>query len=69
MGFHKRQIPDLKDLVLLREKLSNDEEFLQRVLGRRADAYVGPSDSIEYIEKIYESVKNSRKRADLLQDK
>jgi len=51
MGFNKRYIPELEQLKKIKESCSSNEEFLRKVIGK-ADALMGPVDSMEYLDKI-----------------
>lgn len=60
MSFNKKYLPDLPDLVKIRENYSTDEEFLDLYF-RKVDAVVGPSDSFDYIKKMRERIENEQK--------
>lgn len=60
MSFNKKYLPDLQDLIKIREKYSTDEEFLDSYF-RKVDAVIGPADSFEYIKKMRERVENGQK--------
>jgi hypothetical protein len=48
---HKRYLPELEDLVRLRESTNNDKEFIKRI-HKGADILLGSEESMDYIEKI-----------------
>ena len=56
MGFNKRYIPSLDKLIEKREEYQSDKDFLKAVVGK-SDALIGPQDSIEYLDSIYEKIK------------
>ena len=60
MSFHKRHIPDFEDLIKIYEESKNDKEFLDKVVGK-ADALIGSTESMEFIEKIEEKVYPKKK--------
>lgn len=51
MGFHKRLVPELKELLEIHQRCSDDLEFLKRVVGK-AEVLMGSKESLEYIAKI-----------------
>lgn len=59
MSFNKRYIPNLPDLIKMREKHSSDEEFILFIdnLNRKADALLGSSESFEYLREMREKIK------------
>jgi hypothetical protein len=56
MGFNTRRLPELKDLIKIRENYNSDKEFLEAYVGK-SDAIIGPVDSSEYLEKLSKRVK------------
>lgn len=56
MGFNKRYIPELKVLIERRKSYNSDEEFLNSVVGK-SDALIGPVESMEYLDSLYEKIK------------
>ena len=56
MGFNKRYIPSLDKLIEKREEYQSDKDFLKAVVGK-SDALIGPQDSMEYLDSIYEKIK------------
>lgn len=61
MGFNTRRLPELKDLIKIRERYNSDEEFLNSYVGK-SDAIIGPVDSSDYLEKLAKRVKKDGKR-------
>ena len=61
MGFNTRRLPELKDLIKIRENYNSDKEFLDSYVGK-ADAVIGPVDSSDYLEKLSKQVKKDEKR-------
>jgi hypothetical protein len=59
MGFNKRFIPDLSSLKKSREEFSSDEEFLKVYL-YGSEALIGPTESIQYLKEIEESLYDKR---------
>ena len=59
MSFNKKYLPELPELIKIRENYSSDAEFLENYL-RKVDALVGPQESFEYLEKIKERVENEK---------
>ena len=51
MSFNKKYLPELPELIKVRESYSSDEEFLE-VYFRKVDAVFGSQDSFDYIQKI-----------------
>ncbi len=61
MGFHKRHIPSIEKLKEIRTSCSNDEEFLDKIWGK-ADAFIGSSESIRYLDEVYEELKKQKEK-------
>ena len=61
MGFNTRRLPELKELIKIRENYNSDKEFLESYVGK-ADAVIGPVDSSNYLEKIAKKIKKDAKR-------
>jgi hypothetical protein len=61
MGFNTRRLPELKELMKIRENYNSDKEFLESYVGK-SDAIVGPVDSSEYLEKLAKRVKKDANR-------
>ena len=59
MGFNKRYIPDLETLKERRKEYTNDEDFLNSVVGK-SDALIGPVDSMSFLDEIYEKIKKNK---------
>ena len=59
MSFNKKYLPELSELIKIRENYSSDAEFLENYL-RKVDALMGPQESFEYLEKIKERVENEK---------
>jgi hypothetical protein len=51
MSFNKKYLPDLPELIKVRETYSSDEEFLD-IYFRKADAILGPQESFDYIHEM-----------------
>jgi hypothetical protein len=60
MSFHKRHIPEIKDLMRIYEECADDKTFLDKVIGK-ADAVTGSLESMDFIEKIEEKVYPKKK--------
>ena len=58
MSFNKKYLPDLSDLIKIRESYSSDEEFLDSYL-RKVDAIMGSQESFRYLEEIKKRVKDN----------
>jgi hypothetical protein len=56
MGFNTRRLPELKELIKIRENYNSDKEFIESYVGK-ADAVIGPVDSSDYLEKLAKKVK------------
>lgn len=56
MGFNKRYLPELEELKKTHERFSDDKEFIKFIVGK-SEALIGPSDSIQYLDEIYEKTK------------
>jgi hypothetical protein len=61
MSFNKKYLPDLPDLIKIRESYSSDEEFLDSYL-RKVDAIMGSQESFLYLEEIKKRVKDNEQR-------
>jgi hypothetical protein len=61
MGFNIRHLPELKELIKIREKHNSDEEFLDSYIGK-SDSVIGPVDSSEYLEKLSKQVNRDENR-------
>ena len=58
MSFNKKYLPDLPDLIKIRESYSSDEEFLDSYL-RKVDVIMGSQESFRYLEEIKKRVKDN----------
>ena len=63
MSFNKRYLPEMKDLVKMRERYSSDKEFLDFIEGylRNADAVMGSPESFDYIKEMKERTEGEQK--------
>jgi hypothetical protein len=57
MGFNKRYIQELSVLERRRKEYNSDEEFFKAVVGN-AEALIGPKESMDYLDSIYEKIKS-----------
>ena len=55
MSFHRRHIPDIDRLKEIYDQCANDEEFLDRVIGR-AEAISGSTESMDFLTSIQNKV-------------
>ena len=58
MSFNKKYLPELPELIKVRESYSSDEEFLDRYF-RKVDAILGSQESFEYIQKMRKKVEEN----------
>lgn len=58
MSFNKKYLPELPEMIKLRESYSSDEEFLDFFL-RKVDAIMGSQESFLYLEEIKKRVKDN----------
>ena len=58
MSFNKRYLPELPDLIKIRESYSSDQEFLDVFL-RKVDAVMGSEESFRYLDEIKKRVKDN----------
>ena len=58
MSFNKKYLPELPDLIKIRESYSSDEEFLDVFL-RKVDAVMGSEESFRYLDEIKKRVKDN----------
>ena len=61
MSFNKKYLPELPELIKVRESYSSDEEFLE-VYFRKVDAILGSSESFEYIQKMRERIEENEQQ-------
>jgi hypothetical protein len=64
MGFNLRHLPELEVLLERRKKYETDEDFLRAVVGK-SDSIAGPNKSVEYLDSIYEKIKNKEKKEEI----
>jgi hypothetical protein len=55
MSFNRRFLPELSELVKLREALGSDSDFIKRIVGK-SDVIMGPSDSMTFVSEIRKKV-------------
>lgn len=58
MSFNKKYLPELPNLIKIRESYSSDEEFLDVFL-RKVDAVMGSEESFRYLDEIKKRVKDN----------
>ena len=58
MGFNKRYLPELDQLVDFLNT-HGSYEFYNRFV-KKTDAFIGPSDSVEFIDKFLESYETEK---------
>ncbi len=56
MGFNKKYIPSLEDLMKIREGMNDDDRFLDTYL-YKPDALIGSSESLDYLKQLSEKKK------------
>ena len=61
MGFNKRYIQKIELLKERRKDYNSDEEFLDAVVGK-SDALIGPKESMDYLDSLYEKIKSNGER-------
>lgn len=61
MSFNKKYLPELNDLIKIRENYSSDEEFLDQYF-RKVDAVIGSTDSFNYIKDMRKKVEENEKK-------
>jgi hypothetical protein len=61
MSFNKKYLPDLSDLIKVRETYSSDEEFLD-IYFRKTDAILGSRESFDYIHEMRKRVEKNEKK-------
>jgi len=59
MGFNKKYLPEIKDLISIREKMNSDVEFLKMYL-YSPDAILGSFESMEFLKDV-ELLQNNKK--------
>jgi len=55
MGFNKRYLPELEVLRERRSNYKTNEDFYYATVGK-ADALIGPSESIKFLDEIYKEI-------------
>lgn len=58
MGFHRRTLPPLDELISIRERISNDQEFM-KLYWYKPDALTGPEESMSYMKQLIENEKRN----------
>lgn len=58
MSFNKKYLPELPEMIKIRESYSSDEEFLDVFL-RKVDAVMGSEESFRYLDEIKKRVKDN----------
>ena len=61
MSFNKKYLPELPELIKVRETYSSDEEFLDRYF-RKVDAILGSQESFDYIQEMRKKVEENEQR-------
>ena len=61
MSFNKKYLPELSELIKVRETYSSDEEFLD-IYFRKADAILGSQESFDYIQEMRKRVEENEQR-------
>ena len=61
MSFNKKYLPELPNLIKMREKHISDEEFILFIddLNKKADALLGSQESFEYLREMREKIKDN----------
>jgi hypothetical protein len=61
MGFNKKYLPELPDLVKKRENCESDEEFIDFIDNyfRKADVLMGSPDSFKYISETRKKIEEN----------
>ena len=61
MSFNKKYLPELSELIKVRETYSSDEEFLD-IYFRKTDAILGSQESFDYIQEMRKRVEENEQR-------
>ena len=61
MSFNNKYLPELSELIKVRETYSSDEEFLD-IYFRKADAILGSQESFDYIQEMRKKVEENEQR-------
>lgn len=56
MGFTKRVLPEIEELMEIHRLASSDEEFISKVVGK-CDGIYGSIESVTYLNHIYENLR------------
>ena len=61
MSFNKKYLPELPNLIKMREKHASDEEFILFIddLNKKTDALLGSQESFEYLREMREKIKDN----------
>ena len=60
MSFNKRILPDLDNLMKIREEIGNDRQFIKQIIGK-SDCLMGSRESLNFIEEIEKSLEDIKK--------
>jgi hypothetical protein len=60
MGFHRRTLPPVDELVLIREKMADDQKFMN-LYWHKPDAITGPEESMSYMKQLIQNEKRNYK--------
>lgn len=58
MGFHRRTLPPLKELILIRERMADDQRFM-KLYWHKPDALTGPEESMSYMKQLIQNEKRN----------
>ncbi len=53
-------MPDLDNLMKIREEIGNDRQFLKQIIGK-SDCLMGSRESLNFIEEIEKSLEDIKK--------
>lgn len=56
MGFTKRVLPEIEELMEIHRLSSSDKEFISKVVGK-CDGIYGSVESVTYLNNIYENLR------------
>jgi hypothetical protein len=57
MGFNKKYLPPVADLIKIRERMASDERFLD-IYFYKPDAIIGSTESVEYLDDLSKQIQN-----------
>lgn len=57
MGFNKKYLPPVADLIKIKERMANDERFLD-IYFYKPDAIIGSTESVEYLDDLSKQIQN-----------